>query len=171
MIRLVLVTAGGLGLLRRAPGTWGSLPPVAVAVVLAYMAPAAVAPTMLAVALVASIVCIALTPWAEQHFGTEDPGQEVIDEVAGMALAIGLSPLLLADAHTNTLWMVAAIAVAFVLFRVFDILKPGPINQLQSLPKGWGVLLDDLLAGLLAAGCTWAIAEGVRHLFSITGPY
>jgi len=157
MIRLLLVTAGGLGLLRPAPGTWGSLPPVIIAVVLALTAPVAIATAMLALALVASIGCVVLTPWAQRHFETEDPGQEVIDEVAGMALAIGLSPLLIVDATSPTRWIMATIVTAFVLFRVLDILKPPPIYQLQSLPKGWGVLLDDLLAGLVAAGCTWAI--------------
>jgi phosphatidylglycerophosphatase A len=147
------------------------LPPVVVAVVLAWVAPYAIAPTMLAIVVLASIACIALTPWAEAYFQVEDPGQEVIDEVAGMALAIGLSPLLFVEAGFSTLWIMASIGSAFVLFRVFDILKPPPIYQLQSLPKGWGVLLDDLLAGLVAAGCTWAITEGVGRLCSISTPY
>ena len=157
MIRLLLVTAGGLGLLRPAPGTWGSLPPVIIAVTLALTAPVTIATIMLALALVASIGCVVLTPWAQRHFGTKDPSQEVLDETAGMALALGLSPVLIVDTDSPTPWVMTTIAAAFVLFRIFDILKPPPIYQLQSLPSGWGVLLDDILAGLVAAGCTWAI--------------
>ncbi len=81
-------------------------------------------------------------------FGTEpDPGRIVLDEAAGMLLALyGLSTL---D------WRLLA---AFCLFRIFDILKPFPVGISQRLPGAWGVLLDDLLAGLYAlAG--WRLLE------------
>jgi phosphatidylglycerophosphatase A len=148
MTRLLLVTAGGLGLLRPAPGTWGSLPPAVAAVAIS---PAGWMPVVLAMAgLVAagSVACILLAPWYERHFGRADPGEVVCDEVAGMALCLSLLPW---DGASPG--RAAAVAAAgFVLFRILDILKPPPIMQSQRLPRGWGVLADDLLAGLAAAG-------------------
>jgi phosphatidylglycerophosphatase A len=159
-MRRCIITVGGLGLLPKAPGTWGSLPPVVLALVLIWTLPdtllVGIAPTMAGVAVVASVLCLVLTPWAEQHFQTTDPGQEVIDEVAGMALSIALSPMLLADVDSSRWILTITVGLCFVLFRWFDIFKPPPIAQLQRLPSGWGVLLDDLLAGVVAAGCTWA---------------
>jgi phosphatidylglycerophosphatase A len=71
---------------------------------------------------------------------TDDPGEVVIDEFAGMFIACFLiSPT------------ITSIAIAFVLFRIFDITKPGPINTLQDLHGGRGIVLDDVLAGLFAA--------------------
>lgn len=156
MIRLGLVTAGGLGLLKPAPGTWGSLPPVALAAIMAALAPDDIWWAMLAVAAMASVLCVVLTPWAEAYFRRTDPGEVVIDEVAGMALALGLSPLIVAPANATDVHLAICIIAAFIWFRVFDILKPPPIAQLQRLPRGWGVLLDDLLAGIAAAALTWA---------------
>jgi phosphatidylglycerophosphatase A len=83
-------------------------------------------------------------PWAVQTYGRPDPGQCVSDEAAGQWLAL--------------LWMPAAgapqaLGVAgaqFLLFRVLDIIKPPPARQLERLPAGWGILLDDVAAGLLA---------------------
>ncbi len=76
---------------------------------------------------------------AEERLGPDD-GRIVIDEVAGMALALLVVP------HT-----LAGTALAFALFRAFDILKPPPIGRLQGLAGGWGVVADDLAAGAAAA--------------------
>jgi phosphatidylglycerophosphatase A len=67
----------------------------------------------------------------------------VVDEVAGMTLAVLTLPL-----------TAVALAVAFVLFRIFDILKPFPANAAQRLPGGFGVMVDDLVAGAYALALT-----------------
>jgi phosphatidylglycerophosphatase A len=78
---------------------------------------------------------------AERLLGGKDPGAIVIDEVAGMTLAVLAFPL------TPTL-----LAVGFVLFRLFDVVKPFPARASQRLPGGAGVMVDDLIAGLYALG-------------------
>ena len=89
------------------------------------------------------ILAIAVGVWAsglaELSMGEEDPSQVVIDEIAGMWLALLLAP--------QVLWYYAA---AFLLFRVLDIIKPGPINTVQQRHGGWGIMLDDVLAGAAA---------------------
>lgn len=77
---------------------------------------------------------------AEKLFGTKDASPIVIDEIAGMLLTYALLPV----AYLPVL-------LGFVFFRVFDIVKPFP--QLEDLPGGWGIMADDLCAGLLAHGC------------------
>ena len=75
----------------------------------------------------------------ERALGTKDPGVVVIDEVAGMILSVLTLPR-----------TVGVLVVAFVLFRIFDIWKPFPARQSQSLAGGVGVMIDDLIAGLYA---------------------
>lgn len=99
---------------------------------------------ILAVAAVAAAGTVAAGR-AESFLGPDD-GRIVIDEAAGMGLA------LLAGPHTP-LWA----ALAFVLFRLFDILKPPPIGRLQDLGGGWGVMADDLAAGAAAALSGWIL--------------
>ena len=76
---------------------------------------------------------------AERHFGLDDPGPVVIDEVAGMLIS-------LAFAHVS--WPGAA--AGFVLFRLFDIAKPFPTRRLERLPGGVGIMADDVMAGIYA---------------------
>ena len=90
-----------------------------------------------------------------------DPGQVVCDEVAGMSLCLLLLPWHDPDWQDSLIQAV----VAFLLFRAFDILKPPPIEQSQQLRGGWGVLVDDLLAGLAAAGVLWGLL-GLSTLLS-----
>jgi len=77
---------------------------------------------------------------AEQLFDTKDASPIVIDEIAGMLLTYYAVPVELIP-----------LGVGLLCFRVFDILKPLP--QIERLPGGWGIMLDDLLAGFLAQGC------------------
>jgi phosphatidylglycerophosphatase A len=165
-VKLMIGTAFGLGLLRPAPGTWGSLPPVVLALgVLTGTAgrdgfthwPVTIA--MLALCLVFSIGCIAIGDWAEAHFGRKDPGSIVADEVAGQALALLFLPWRPTMTGQDLWWNLALAGIAFVLFRGFDITKPPPINGLQKLPKGWGVLVDDLVAGVYALIATQLIVR------------
>jgi phosphatidylglycerophosphatase A len=94
--------------------------------------------------------CIALGIWvsgkAEQLLGDKDAAPIVIDEIAGMLMTYGAVPV-----------AVLPLVVGFLSFRFFDICKPLP--QLERLPGGWGIMCDDLLAGLLAQLCV--------HLFLV----
>lgn len=152
---LSLITVFGLGFLRPAPGTWGSLPPVAVAsgLIAAGIAPgtalAWVYYSVLALMLaVFSAACITQADEAEARYGKKDPSQVVADETAGQCI-----PLLAIPAFTlgSTATGVFALVFAFFAFRIADIFKPWPAFRLQSVPGGWGILLDDLVAGGYAA--------------------
>jgi phosphatidylglycerophosphatase A len=83
-------------------------------------------------------------------YGSKDPGPFVLDEVAGMLIA-GLAAW---TSWSPAAWM--TLGIAFVWFRVTDILKPPPARQLERLPRGWGIVLDDVAAGLMAFGLTIA---------------
>lgn len=99
---------------------------------------------MAVIALFSSAVCVGFAPTVIEATGKKDPGEVVVDEVAGQAitfLAIGAMPV-------KQVWLVAV--MGFVLFRIFDITKPWPIRKLETFPKGWGILADDLLAGVYA---------------------
>ncbi len=148
------ITVFGLGAMRPASGTWGSLPPVALAAILiaAGFGPG-VAPWIYhgAIGLVfiaACLACILEGDRAEAHFGRKDPGDAVADEVAGQCIPLMFLPIM--AFQTPTLAAVTLV-YAFLAFRVLDIVKPWPASGLQQVPGGWGILLDDLIAGLYAA--------------------
>ncbi|HEY4355468.1 MAG TPA: phosphatidylglycerophosphatase A [Acidobacteriaceae bacterium] len=132
----------GAGLMKPGPGTYGS----AAALLLWYGAAHLLHPAMLTLAIATAVAAIAVTligiPAATlvaRESGREDPGFVVVDEVAGQLVAlIAIRP----D------WQHAALG--FLLFRLFDILKPPPIRQLEQLPEGTGIMLDDIGAGILA---------------------
>ena len=139
LARLV-ASGGGAGFLPRAPGTWGSL-------LAAIVGAALLAIGGRALLMAAILLAIAAGLWAIPRAGGEaDPGWVVIDEVAGMWIAMLPLPRPL-------FWGVLA---AFVLFRAFDIAKPGPIGRLDRVPGRVGVMGDDLAAGLAAAILLWA---------------
>ena len=149
-LRPALLTVFGLGHLRPAPGTWGSAAAVCFCMGMLWsgMSPQAITVAMLVLVVVFGAVCVALGRWSETHYGKSDPSEVVADEVAGQALALMFLPW-----HApgdGTLWNLAMAGTAFAAFRFFDILKPPPINQIQRAPAGWGILLDDLLAGAAA---------------------
>jgi len=150
--RRLIASCFGLGWLPIAPGTWGSLPPVVVFAVLAHLDVSAgvVAAVMAAFVIAASVACIACVPAVAALAGKTDPGEIGVDEVAGQALVFLIAVWLLpADLSLKQCCLVAA--TGFLLFRVLDITKPWPIRKLEALPEGWGVLADDLLAGVFAA--------------------
>jgi len=139
-----IATFFGVGLGKPGPGTWASVATLLVWADYAW----AVHPSQhtLLIALLAFIaVAIALgVPAATivaRESNSKDPQSVVIDEVAGQSIALLFSPF---D------WRHAAIAI--VLFRLFDITKPFPIRRLENLPEGWGIVLDDVAAGLYALG-------------------
>lgn len=133
-IALALATVGGAGYAPVAPGTVGSL----VAVVVLWLAPFSFV-GLATFFVVVTVVGLAAAGRAEAVLGGKDPGAIVIDEVAGMTLSVLLLPL-----------TPAALATAFVLFRLFDIWKPFPARASQRIAGGAGVMLDDLIAGLYA---------------------
>jgi phosphatidylglycerophosphatase A len=139
----------GVGLLKLGPGTWGS-----VAAVLLWGAVAIpleqnvihgeegfgfilVALLTLVATFIATAIGIPAGTRVAQESGREDPGHVVIDEVAGQWLTLAVC---------RPDWPHALLALA--LFRLFDITKPWPIRKLEALPGGWGIMLDDLAAGL-----------------------
>ena len=97
---------------------------------------------------IGTLVVTALGVWASTRasieLGEEDPQSVVIDEVSGVMIAVGIGSGL---AFRSSL---VSAAVAVVFFRVFDIWKPGPIDSVQSLPRGFGIMADDVLAGVAA---------------------
>ncbi len=154
-----IATGLGLGRLPAAPGTWASAATIPLVWGLHWLGGFwLVGPATLAV--------IALGLWAVARLpgGAADPPEVVIDEVAGMMLA--LWPLSLgltlagAAAHVFP-W--PGWAMGFVLFRALDILKPWPVSRAERLPGAWGVMADDLAAGAitaLAATLAAAVAHG-----------
>jgi phosphatidylglycerophosphatase A len=133
-VPIALATAFGAGYMPKAPGTWGS----AVGLLLWFLLPASTWAQLAAIALV-----VIAGSWsagvAERHFGRHDPGQVVIDEVAGMLITLFLNP---------AGWLSAA--GGFLLFRAADILKPFPARRLERLPGGLGIMADDVMAGIYA---------------------
>ena len=129
-----LATGFGSGFSPLAPGTAGTL----VAVPLALLMPAGYVAQSLVLAGV-SAVAIWSAGVAARRFGLKDPGQIVVDEIAGYLVTVAFLP-----AGWTTL------AVGFVLFRLFDIVKPPPCRWAESLPGGLGIVADDLLAGVYA---------------------
>jgi phosphatidylglycerophosphatase A len=141
----ILASAGGLGYAPIAPGSFGSAAGVGLYVVLSPLHP-------LLFALTAATL-LALGVWAadraELSFGRKDDGRIVIDEVVGQLVA--LSPLLwFADLDGAT--SLALLGAGFLLFRLFDIWKPGPVAWAERrFARGAGVMLDDVVAAALAA--------------------
>ncbi len=88
--------------------------------------------------------------------GARDPGCIVIDEISGQLFASAAVPLF--RYPTRRAEALAWLA-SFLLFRLFDVWKPGVVRRLEGLPEGWGIMADDIAAGLLAAGCVAAGAS------------
>ncbi|HEY3187688.1 MAG TPA: phosphatidylglycerophosphatase A [Solirubrobacteraceae bacterium] len=129
-----MATVGGVGRAPLAPGTVASAV-VAVALWLLQLSPGVLALLLVAVTVLGTWAADA----AERALGGKDPGVIVVDEVAGMMLAVLAVPP-----------TAVVIVVAFFLFRVFDVLKPFPANASQRLRGGLGVMVDDLIAGFYA---------------------
>jgi phosphatidylglycerophosphatase A len=159
-VKRLFTSCFGLGLLPLCPGTFGSLPPTGLFLLLAYAgAPAEwISKIMIVWAFAASVICVAFSPAVIATTGKKDPHEIVIDELAGQCVVFvpvvffsQLNPLLIAG-------------FGFGLFRLFDITKPFPIKKLEKLPAGWGILADDLLAGVYAAGVLLILSRFVNQL-------
>ena len=156
-IKKLILSCFGLGFMPIAPGTWGSMPAVAIFLVLHHYHPEPViCGTVIAVALaVSSIFCLLLAGEAEKLGNEKDPRWIVIDEFAGQMVA------LLPVAVINRRVLPAAIA-AFIFFRIFDVLKPSPIRECELLDGGYGILGDDIVAGLM----TGVLLQIIAFLFT-----
>lgn len=152
-LKMGIATLFGAGSLPGAPGTWGSL---ASTLLLWPVAVTAGMPGLLAAVFAGSLLCLWVADDAEKAWGA-DPPKMVIDEFAGQAIALLWLPLQ-GSIPGDLPWLLAA----FLLFRFFDIMKPLGIARLQHFPSGFGILLDDLLAGFYALACLqsgiWLIA-------------
>lgn len=133
---VLIASVGGVGYAPIAPGTAGSAVGIA-----AYLLTRAWSPSaQVALLLVVTVVGIWASTEGARHFQKKDPGHVVVDEVAGQLLTLLL---------TGAGW--AGAVVGFLVFRLFDIVKPWPANRLEALPEGLGVMADDLMAGVY--GC------------------
>jgi len=126
----------GLGFFPIAPGTWASL---AVLLIYKCLIGGFALPYLLLIWLVLLGVGIPAAAAYSSELNKADPGRVVIDEAAGQLLVY------LSVAPDWTL-----LVIGFLLFRVFDIVKPFPIRKLEGLPGGWGIMADDLGAALMA---------------------
>ncbi len=148
---VLLATWFGAGYMPKAPGTWGS----ALALPFAW--------GILTISgvyglLAASLIVFAIGIWAANDYmgrtGTDDPGPVVIDEVVGQWLVLTVVPMELP-------WFL----VGFALFRLFDIVKPWPVNLMdQRIKGGLGVMLDDVGAGIYAAGAAYGVIYLINWL-------
>ena len=151
-MKRLLTTCCGLGRLPLAPGTWGSLPVVVIFGLMCqfHLSGPSISIVMASLAIAGSIVCVRFAPAAIAATGESDPREVVADELAGQAITFLAAPLLSPEILSiRQIWIITA--GGFLLFRLFDIVKPPPIRKLEKLPVGWGVLADDLLAGVYAA--------------------
>ncbi len=135
-VALLLATWLNLGYSPVAPGTVGTLGGLVLLAAIRWTG-------SLPLEIAAIGVLLALGVWsahvAERHFGLEDPGPVVIDEVAGILITLVLLP---------SVWQV--FLAGFVLFRIFDIVKPYPAGRLERLRGGVGIMADDVMAAIYA---------------------
>lgn len=101
-----------------------------------------------------TIIGIIASQKLAEEWREKDPGEVVVDEFAGMFLAcILIEPNLV------------GVSLSFAFFRLFDVWKPGPIGKLQDLPAGYGIVLDDVGAGLVAAPLAWGVQIAIGKFF------
>jgi phosphatidylglycerophosphatase A len=131
----MVATAFGAGYSPIAPGTAGSLVGLALFWPLQLAAPW----VQLLVTVVAYFAGVAASARLAKRLGRKDPGAAVVDEVVGMWVSLLFLPFTPATA-----------VAAFLLFRALDVFKPYPARQFESLPGGWGIMTDDVMAGVYA---------------------
>jgi len=152
-MKKLLTSCFGLGLLPVSPGTFGSLPPVALYMTLRYFSDARTCMIAMGLCVIAGVVITVIcSPAVIAATGKKDPGQVVSDEVAGQAVAL-LGVCLIGPKE-----ICLPAAAAFGLFRFFDITKPWPCRTLEKLPAGVGIVADDIAAGIYAAIVYWSMS-------------
>lgn len=148
------VTTFGVGYFPLAPGTWGSA--VAVAIYLGVsrlVTSAGISGVLLNAAMIAALLGFTMLGiWASGRsiplLGSEDPSQAVVDEVVGQLIVFLFVPF-------GISWPL--VLAGFVLFRLFDIWKPYPVRRFESLPGGFGICVDDIVAGIYGGVCLAAV--------------
>lgn len=137
---ILVSTFFGIGRMRPGPGSWGSAATVLLWAAMAYSLPVSLRmPVAIGLAMLAILTGIPAATQVARASAVKDPQFVVIDEVAGQLIALIGSPLT---------WK--TFLVGFILFRAFDIVKPPPVRQLEKLPEGTGIVLDDVAAGIFA---------------------
>jgi phosphatidylglycerophosphatase A len=143
-MRKFFLTVGFSGLSPKAPGTVGSFVSLILGMLLLEVLPLS---TIFMLTLLITVIAVKQINLYEKDVGEHDSKEIVVDELAGMWLTMIIGGV------TAGAWMIAA--VAFVYFRIFDIWKPSIIGRIdEKVPGGWGVMGDDILAGLFAGICT-----------------
>ena len=131
---LFIATCGYIGYVPVAPGTFGSAVGLALFALIRWSGSTAIELGVI-------VLLLALGVWsgnvAERHFRQVDPGPVVLDEVAGMLITLALIPVTVSGA-----------IVGFLIFRLFDVIKPWPANRLEALPGGLGMMADDAMAAV-----------------------
>ena len=146
-LALLISSFGYVGFFPIAPGTAGSLAALALYAIVRWVGEPLIETMVIAVVFAAGV-------WAstrsEAVLGASDPGPVVIDEVLGMLITLAWMPLSL-----------TGVVAGFVLFRILDVVKPSPADRLEHAPGGWGIMLDDAMAGvygqLTLRLCAWMV--------------
>ena len=144
-VAVAIATVGGAGYFPVAPGTVGSAAGVVVYLLTRHLDPAIQIGLFVAVCLVGTWASTV----AARHFGREDPGYVVVDEVAGQ-----LATLMLLDVG------LLGASIGFLIFRVMDIIKPWPANRFEALHGGLGIMADDVMAGAYG----WLVLWGILYV-------
>jgi phosphatidylglycerophosphatase A len=137
-----VATLGGLGAIPVAPGTVGSLVGLGLSLPLLRIG----WPWHLAASAALAAAAVVVSGKAADELGQADPPRVIIDEVVGMCLAALALP-----------WHWYDVCAVFLLFRLFDVVKPAPMPRLERLPAGLGIVADDVAAGLLARATWWLL--------------
>ncbi|MBC8550539.1 MAG: phosphatidylglycerophosphatase A [Candidatus Brocadiales bacterium] len=160
-ISWIIATWFGSGLLPKAPGTWGSL----AAFPFAYIISVYTCPYALIFGIVALFfIGIWASDKIEESAQIKDPGFIVVDEVVGQWIALLPLPFLYSLLDLNSFYLYSApiAVVAFIAFRIFDIWKPWPVNYAdKNVPGGYGIMLDDVIAGMYALIVTSVLTAGM----------
>lgn len=136
-LAVLIATVGYIGYVPIAPGTFGTAVGLGV---FAWLRATTSSPWADGAAILVSFLVGTWAAFAaERHFNRKDPGPVVIDEVLGMLITVAWLPASLSVAVAGFLW-----------FRLFDVIKPFPARRLESAPGGFGIMLDDAMAGVYA---------------------
>lgn len=142
-LALLVSTCGYVGYIPIAPGTFGSAAGLAVLCLVRLSGSPSVELAAIGALFAAGVWSGSL---AERHYGREDPGYVVVDEVVGMLITLFLVPM-----------TVLNVLVAFLIFRVLDIVKPFPARRLEHLHGGLGIMADDAIVGVYGNAIMWGL--------------
>ena len=154
-IRLAIATLLGVGKVPWISGTFGTLASIPIYLALAW-------PGSTAIYLWGTAALTLIAVWgchaAERHYGSKDPGEAVADEMAGFLVTMAFFPL-----------SAGPVILGFFVFRAMDIIKPFPARRLERLPGGWGIVADDVFAGVWANVFTRLGLAVLAWAFSLLG--